>query len=62
MKLIDLLKKCLPDYEVKLIQIPVLGIELEIDKNDIKNYLDYDVLCFDIVDDKIEITIQGCKL
>ena len=24
--------------------------------------IDYDVICFDIVDDKIEITIRGCKL
>jgi len=62
MKLSDLLKKCIADYEVKLIEIPVLDIELEIEKEDIKNYLDYDVICFDIVDDKIEITIRGCKL
>lgn len=59
MRLYDLLRTVKCDYKVKLKEINILDILIDIDQDSFKNYLDYKVESIDIVNDKIEIIIKG---
>lgn len=59
MRLYDLLRTVKCDYEVKLKEINILDILIDINQDNLKNYLDYKVESIDIVNDKIEVIIKG---
>lgn len=59
MRLYDFLRTVKCDYNVKLKEIKMLDILIDIDQDSLKNYLDYKVESIDIIDDKIEIIIKG---